>query len=71
MGSKNLERHPGMNWLIYMITDRIPGEWLSFRKALKQYTSAGKPLKKPKMGAEVLYTWALQSGFLPNGYFTV
>jgi len=47
---------------LYGLQEEFPVEWLSFRKALKQYDFCWRAVEEAKKwGAEVLYTWALQS----------
>lgn len=57
---------------LYGLQIEFPVEWLSFRKALKQYDFCWKAVEEAKKwGAEVLYTWALQSAvFAQRRMFT-
>ncbi|NMC45448.1 MAG: glycosyltransferase family 4 protein [Chloroflexi bacterium] len=57
---------------LYGLQIEFPVEWLSFRKALKQYDFCWKAVEEAKKWvAEVLYTWALQSAvFAQRRMFT-
>ena len=57
---------------LYGLQVEFPVEWLSFRKALRQYDFCWKAVEEAKKwGAKVLYTWALQSAvFAQRRMFT-
>ena len=57
---------------LYGLQEEFPVEWLSFKKTFKQYDFCWKAVEEAKKwGAEVLYTWALQSAvFAQRRMFT-